>query len=345
MKEKFDNIVIIIPVLNPNECIVKLINELKNLNFNNIIVIDDGSLNETQIYFEILNKNFSNIKIYKHEKNYGKGHAIKTGIKKIENENISGIITVDADGQHLATDVKKVAEKLINNDNIILGTRNIFKNKDTPFFSKLGNIFSSLYYKMITGVYLKDTQTGLRGIPKKYFCFALNVEGDRYEYEMNFLKQMFYKKIKFDIVEIETVYKNRTKNFKIIKDSYIIYKDFFKNLISSLVSAVFDVVIFWIFILQNISIFNSNILARILSGILDFYLNKKWVFEDINSKSAFREILEYLALFIFQMLLNTILIMILNVLFNKLLIIKILVNFVLYIINFSIKRRYIFCDK
>ena len=107
----FDEIMILIPALNPGVNIVNVVKELNNKGFFKIIVVNDGSREEHQKYFDILKNDF-NVKIYVHEKNLGKGQAIKTGIKNSLDENIIGVITVDADGQPLAKDVVNVAEQL-----------------------------------------------------------------------------------------------------------------------------------------------------------------------------------------------------------------------------------------
>lgn len=341
MKEVLNNIVILIPALNPGNNIIEVIKDLKKEGFSNIIVINDGSDDNNRKYFNILNDEF-NVKVYNHEKNLGKGQALKTGIKKIINEEILGVITVDADGQHLAKDVTKIAAQM-NKDKIIFGARKLVNNKVVPMASKIGNIFSSMYLKLLTGVYLEDTQTGLRGIPKKYFKVALEIPGNRYDYEMNFLKNICQNKIDFDIVPIETIYENRIKNFRIIKDSIIVYKEFFKNLISSLLCSIVDIAIFGILVSSINSIFFSNIFARIFSGGLDFLINKLWVYRKNNSKNMKEEVRKYLVLFIVQMMLNTLLVASLSMIFYEfVVIIKIIVNVILYLTNFFIKGRYIF---
>lgn len=340
MKDNFNSTVILIPALNPNESIIKLVEELKKEGFFNILVINDGSNEDNKKYFDILKKDFK-INVYEHDKNYGKGRALKNGIKQVFNEDIIGVVTVDADGQHLVKDVKKVAKKM-QEGNIVLGERNFKTSKDVPFASRIGNSFSSLYFKLLTGLYLKDTSTGLRGIPKKYFELALNTDGDRYDFEINFLKEMHYNKLKFDSVEIETVYENRIKNYRVIRDSIIIYKEFFKNLISSSICAIVDILLFWIFTLNINSVFLSNIFARIFSGILDFTLNKWWVCGKKDSKKTLSEFSKYTILFIIQMILNSVIVTILSKVFKAVVLIKLVVNFILYIVNFFIKNRYIF---
>ena len=210
---------IIIPSLNPNNKLLDLVFELEDNGFNDIIVINDGSSNE---YDSIYNKLPNIIKLIKHDVNLGKGASLKDAIKEISDSD--AFITVDSDGQHLVKDVIKVRDKLKECD-IVLGVRN-FKKKNVPFKSRFGNKFSSIIFKIKTGISLNDTQTGLRGINIKYKDIALQTKGNRYEYEMNFLYNIAKNNIKIDTVPIETVYENGNKgsHFNVIRDSLLIHK-------------------------------------------------------------------------------------------------------------------------
>ena len=78
---------------------------------------------------------------------------------------------------------------------------------------------------------IKDTQSGLRGIPNRLIDIVLNTSGDRYEYEINMLIDMVYKNEIIQEVEINTIY-NREKRysyFKVFRDSFSIYKVMFKR--------------------------------------------------------------------------------------------------------------------
>ena len=118
---------IIIPSLNPNEKLIKLVNELIDFGMNDIIVINDGSGVE---YDKIFNNLPKEVKLLKNSINKGKGEALKTAIKIV---NSDGFITVDADGQHKVSDVIKIKNTLDNND-IVLGVRN-FNLKNVPITS------------------------------------------------------------------------------------------------------------------------------------------------------------------------------------------------------------------
>ena len=221
-------VVPIIPALNPDDKLIKLVNDLKK-DFKDIIVINDGSKDDT--IFKKLSKECT---VLTHEVNKGKGEALKTAYKYYL-DNLSnkclGVISLDADGQHLVSDVISMSELIEKEDKFILGTR-LFNTKETPFRNKLGNRITSRVFKWIYKVYIKDTQTGLRAVPNRLIKPLLNVDGSRFEYELNVLIKLV--KMKEDIKEydIKTVYledSNKKSHFNAISDSYKIYKIMFKG--------------------------------------------------------------------------------------------------------------------
>lgn len=342
---KLENIAVLIPALNPNNKLVDLVKQLNKLGLVNVVVVDDGSDASAQAVFDEVQA--FRATVYRHQNNLGKGAASKTGIACVRKNqpHIIGIVTADADGQHAPRDILKVARALAAGDMIVLGTRDLSR-PDVPLTSKIGNLFSTIYYKVKTGRLLKDTQTGLRGIPAKYFDFALAVEGERYDYEMRFLEQMNEKDIAYSTVDIETIYgADRVTHFRAVSDSYVIYAPFVKNIASSLLSAVVDIAAFMLWVGLGSSIFAATVLARALSGIFNFSLNKIWVFDMKDSHNTRNESLKYLALFIVQMIFSGLLTEALNNVLtfpNSLLFIKILVDCFLFVTNFMVQRFWIF---
>ncbi len=222
------DIVILIPAYNPDEKLVKLLEELINNKYKNIVVVNDGSKNS-----EIWKNINSEIIILTHKENKGKGQALKTGFKYCLNKysNINGVITMDADGQHLVKDVNKIYESIKeNSDSIILGCRN-FYDKKVPLTSKIGNIFFRKLFKLRTRQKITDTQTGLRGFPFSIIKEILMVEGDRFDYETKVLFKCVELKLKIIEVSIETVYinKNESSHFNKIKDSLDVCKTVIKK--------------------------------------------------------------------------------------------------------------------
>ena len=171
---------------------------LIKIKLNNILIVRDGGGKEYDKIFKELKS--LNCKILVHTQNRGKGTALKTGFSYISRvDDIKGVVTVDSDGQHKPQDILKVAKKLRENpSDLILGVRDF--EKSVPLRSKFGNILTKKIFYLLTGKKVSDTQTGLRGISKKYLDDFINIKGDKYEYEMNMLT--FANSLKITIIEV-----------------------------------------------------------------------------------------------------------------------------------------------
>ena len=231
-----DEVVILIPSLNPDERLTKLVKDLLVNGFKDIIVVNDGSSEEYNKYFKTIEQN---VIVLRHMVNLGKGRALKTGFNEYLGrfKEKCGIITVDSDGQHKIEDITKVAKALVENkESLILGSRN-FNLKNVPFRSKYGNKITRCIFKFLTGLNVSDTQTGLRGIPTRYISILMNIPGERFEFEMNMLMEA--KENNIDITEerIETVYiqENKSSHFNPLKDSLKIYVIFYEKSINNII--------------------------------------------------------------------------------------------------------------
>ena len=342
--------VIIIPALNPDEKLINLVGKLKKGNLP-IVIINDGSKKECADIFEILKSRFQ-CDIFTHTKNMGKGAAIKTGIRYSFQRypKSCGYVTADSDGQHAAEDILKVAEILGKNpDSMILGSRN-FSKKNVPSKSRWGNRITSFIFLISVGKKCPDTQTGLRGIPKKFTHICVSVPGDRFEYEMNMLLEFVRNKISFVYVPIATIYleNNKSSHFNPVRDSVRIYLNILKYSISSLSSAVIDITTFTILIniifgKTSAGILAATAAARSISGGVNFMINKHWVFK--SEKGHGIESFKYLTLFCCQIMLSWSLVTILSKLSHHLSIIKILADSTLFFISYQIQKKYIFNKK
>ena len=222
----------VIPSLNPDAKLINLVNELIENSFKNIIIVDDGSIDK--IIFNKL-KEKSEVIVLTHDVNKGKGAALKTAFSYYKDKLIDkykGVVCLDSDGQHRVSDAINVANTMIKENKFTLGTR-LFNTKETPLRNKTGNRITSRVFKWFYGVYIKDTQTGLRAIPNRLIDLHLNTYGDRFEYEMNALIDLVKNGEKIQEVDIKTVYlanSNKKSNFKVFKDSYKIYKLMIKRI-------------------------------------------------------------------------------------------------------------------
>ena len=247
---------------------------------------------------------------------------------------------MDSDGQHKIEDAKKLADYIINNPKTLaIGMRK--RGNNVPIRSKVGNSITKFIYYITTGLNIYDTQSGLRVFTNDLIDTFININGERFEYEMNVLLYCAKNNIEMKEIPIETIYieNNKHSHFKTFKDSFLIYKEILKFSLSSIISFIIDYSLFIILLFILNSIIISNIIARIISASTNYYLNKTIVFNNKNNKS----IVSYIILAIIILILNT---LILNLLITKLLInkfiAKIITETILFILSFTIQKKIIF---
>lgn len=332
---------IIIPAYNPNHRLIELVDDLIQFNFNEIIIVNDGSEVETLPIFESLSLREEVILLH-HGINLGKGAALKTAFEKIKKFR-RPCITVDADGQHAPKDIFRIAQQLIRNkEALILGVRN-FDSDQVPFKSKWGNKITSKVFKWSTGSDCTDTQTGLRGFQPDMIQTLLEVEGERYEYEMNVLLEATKLNYPFKEVQIETLYfdENSGSHFNPFSDSIKIYGVILRYSLSAITSAVVDVGLFAILThLVGILPLVATVLARLISGGFNFKVNQSLVFESKGKK--LHELRKYTLLFFTQMMVSASLVQLISMLSGTPVIAKVLVDSFLFIMSYWIQRRFIF---
>lgn len=341
------NPVIIIPALNPDEKLILLVEELQKQDLHTIVV-DDGSGVEFAAIFELLKRKYA-CDICTHARNCGKGRALKSGIRFLMDKypESPGFVTADADGQHAAANIREIADALVGNPQaLVLGVRN-FKEQGIPLRSRFGNKMTSSIFRAATGIRCQDTQTGLRGVPMRYAELCLGLTGERYEYEMNMLMTFAENKIPFKQVPIETIYleNNRASHFDPIKDSVRIYWNILKYSLSSALSSVVDLALFglfstYLFPFMTAKIGLATLLARCISGAVNFMLNKHWVFQ--NERSLGSQGIKYGVLFITQLSLSWLLVELLSGLPIPLVLVKALVDVMLFFASYAIQKKYVF---
>lgn len=267
----------------------------------------------------------------------------------VNNPSLIGCITIDSDGQHTIKDMLKCIKVFLKNKKcLVLGCRD-FSGDDIPFKSKFGNNLTRKVFRLCCGLIISDTQTGLRVIPREFMKDLLSIEGERFEFETNML---INSKGKYDIkeVKIQTIYdskENHSTHFNPLNDSIKIYKLIFKGFLkyafSSITSFLIDVVIFSIFIsilkdkLPNGYIIVSTIIARVFSSLYNFTMNHIFVFK--SNEKIKKTFIRYYILAIVQMLCSGLCVTMVNrVLTFGETISKIIVDTILFIISFFIKK-------
>ena len=176
---------IVIPAYQPDEKLAGVVDALIQKTVFPIVIVDDGSREDCQPLFAALAEK-DRVTVLHHEVNRGKGAAMKTAFQYVYDHcpDEEGVITVDADGQHLPDDVLRVADTFRSNRNaLVTGSRRFTGN--VPFKSRAGNAITRFVFAISTGVKVYDTQTGLRAFSRENIPRMLSLKGDRYEYEIS----------------------------------------------------------------------------------------------------------------------------------------------------------------
>ncbi|MFT8729041.1 MAG: bifunctional glycosyltransferase family 2/GtrA family protein [Oenococcus oeni] len=343
-----NNVVIVIPSLDPDERLINLLISIRKKETDkiSIILIDDGSSAEYAHFFNEAKKKYGAI-ILRHKENMGKGAAIKTAIKYFLKEmpDKDGIVTIDSDGQHRFDDVVNCVNVFNGNPgSLVLGVRKF--GKEVPFRSRFGNELTSKLLRIFSGISISDTQTGLRVIPRGFCSLLLKTNGERFEFEMNMLYSAREHNIPITEKSISTVYLdgNKSSHFRVIHDSLLIYSSFIRFSLSSLFSFLIDVGIFAFFMFSYssrsfLTITIASFLARFCSSVFNYLINQKIVFDGKSSHS----ISKYYLLVVFQVFISSYFVTFLHNIsdFNTVFI-KIIVDFILFFFSFYVQKRLIF---
>lgn len=361
---------VLIPAYKPEQSMLSFMDELLQQT-KNIILVDDGGGEKYKPLFTALEN--KGITVLVHPQNMGKGKALKTGISYImDNFPNSDIVTADCDGQHSVKDIMRVARALEENpDKLIIGGRALKEN--APLRSRFGNSVMRNTYRLTTGIKVHDTQTGLRGIPSFMLDRLLELKGDRYEFEMNMLLMLREWEIKPYEIEIETIYINNNEgsHFDTVKDSGRILKQIFKYIFKRLfsfikfaASSLTCFVIDWLsclLFMQVIpsftfdflsfkgiegNVFISSVLARIISSLTNYTINKRIVFAH-NGRNSF---IKYIALVVVVMILSSSVLTVITTLLvaggmvkeQAVAIFKPIVDALFFVMNFLIQKKLIF---
>jgi|YelNatPaOPRAMG01_1025707.scaffolds.fasta_scaffold04552_8 glycosyltransferase involved in cell wall biosynthesis len=154
-------VALILPAYNEEKNIEIVIKEAKKFMPNSlIIVVDDGSKDRT---FELAKK--SGVIVLRHEKNKGKGEAIKTGFNYLKDKNIDYIIVADADRQYNIKDAQKFLKALKEEKaDFVMGKRDWSK---VPLRHRLGNFIWRTSFNLLFGKNLEDTNCGFVAFSRK----------------------------------------------------------------------------------------------------------------------------------------------------------------------------------
>jgi dolichyl-phosphate beta-glucosyltransferase len=228
-----DSISIIIPAYNEESRILPTIRRIhsylsdKFRDFE-IIVVDDGSTDNTAPVVENLGRTFSNIRLIHYPRNSGKGYAVKTGVLASRGYFL---LTCDADQSTPIEELEKLFPFLDKGFDVVIGSRGLQESNilvRQPWYrERMGRTFNVFVRVLVIGGF-KDTQCGFKlfrgDVARRLFRKSL-ISGFGFDVEILFLAE----KEGFRIKEVPVKWLNSPNSrVKIVRDSAKMFIELFK---------------------------------------------------------------------------------------------------------------------
>lgn len=201
------DIFILIPAYNEASKIGDVVRCLQEHGYQNILVINDGSKDQTAIEAQKAGATVLSLII-----NRGQGAALRTGLSFLaEHITPRAIITFDADGQHQAKDIDKMIAVLEEDQaDIVLGSRFLEKGQNVPFIRycilKMGILFTNV----ISDVSLTDTHNGFRALNETAYK-NIEIFHRGMEHASDIIEEISKKKLRYKEVPVDIVYTDYSK--------------------------------------------------------------------------------------------------------------------------------------
>lgn len=182
-----------------------------------VLVIDDGSTDATAA-----NARAAGAEVLVHEKNLGKGEAIKNGLRHWLERGFEHVVILDGDGQHLPEEISRFIAATARGAQLLVGTR-MNDVRQMPFVRRVVNRYMSSTISGLCHQEIPDTQCGFRMLNAAVIPHLL--EGtDRFEYETEMLIKVSRKGFRIESVPVSTVYSDEVSSIHPVRDTIRFFK-------------------------------------------------------------------------------------------------------------------------
>lgn len=197
--------IIIIPAYNEAEVIEevykKIVQESVKLEMVHIdvVIVNDGSTDDTETIVENISTTLN------HYINMGSGAATRTGLTYARRHNYDFAVTIDADGQHSPRDLVNVINKLINDKyDLVIGSR-LLNTEGMPIIRVFGNKILNLATRIILGVSVTDSQSGLKAFSKKAID-TIEIRSNGFEFCSEIVWRAKQQNLRITEIPIQAIY-------------------------------------------------------------------------------------------------------------------------------------------
>jgi glycosyltransferase involved in cell wall biosynthesis len=177
-----------------------------------VLVVDDGSTDQTAA-----NARAAGAEVIVHERNAGKGEAIKTGLRYWLERGLNHVIILDADGQHLPEEIARFIAAAPLGDGLLVGTR-MNDVRTMPLVRRIVNRSMSRAISRYCGQDIPDTQCGFRMLSAAVIPHLLDGAA-RFDYETEMLFVVSREGFRIGAVPISTVYSDEVSSIHPVRDT------------------------------------------------------------------------------------------------------------------------------
>lgn len=228
-KNNTGRIAILIPAYNEEKYIKKVIRDCFKYGLD-IIIVDDGSTDNTKkIVKKIPPPEELEIILIEHPRNMGKGITLQTGFRYITGNNYSGVITLDADGQHDTEEISNFLEIIKKEKpDLVIGNR-LGNTKNMPFIRLATNVFTSWIISAVAGSKVSDVQSGFRYISSEVLK-NIKLETGNFDTEPEIIIKSAWAGYNIKNIPISTIYhKNFISHVNPVTDTIKFFKLVFNS--------------------------------------------------------------------------------------------------------------------
>ena len=184
-----------------------------------VLVIDDGSTDRTaQCARE------AGAEVVIHDQNRGKGEALKTGLGHWLDREVTWVILLDSDGQHLPEEIDRFVAAAVaaTRPSFFIGNR-MNDLAGMPFIRRVVNRYMSWRISRVCRQKIPDTQCGFRMLDRQLIPELLG-GGHRFDYETEVLIIASRKGYRIESVPITTVYTDQVSKIHPLRDAFRFFK-------------------------------------------------------------------------------------------------------------------------
>jgi len=204
LKESRKEGAIVIPVYNEEKNLRAIVEEIRGCGILwDIIAVNDGSTDRSRELLESLP-----VTVISHPLNLGYGAAVQTGLRHAVSEGYETIVLMDADGQHMPSEIPNLLPALDKGADIVIGSRFLGKPSDyrIPFLRRIGIVFFSMLARMLGGTRIFDVTSGFQAMRRDVAQFLAE------QYPVDFPDAEVIISLglkKFRIIEVPTQFRRR----------------------------------------------------------------------------------------------------------------------------------------